>query len=100
MGKPRAGSGGAESWGDRDTSDQGVVAVLAELESGAADDLATVITLDPEPYGRSVETGQSQVDLVQEVTNFTDIRGRQALQNHGAIIGYPALRYADANWAC
>ena len=64
-----------------------MVAILAELESGAVDDLAAVVTLDPEPYCRSVEAGQGQIDLVQEATKLVDIGDRQTLENHGAIIG-------------
>ena len=53
-----------------------MVAILAELESGAADDLATIVTLDPELHRRSIETGQGQIDLAQEATKLIDIRDR------------------------
>jgi len=72
--EPRAGTGRAVLRCHRDASDQCVVVIRAQFETGAADDLTIVVALDPESDRGLFETCEGQVGFVEERAQGEDIR--------------------------
>jgi hypothetical protein len=56
---------GALSRADRHTPDQRMPTITADLIPRGADDRATLVTLDPKPHARRIQTTQGEIDLAQ-----------------------------------
>jgi len=70
------------SRGDGDAPDERVPPVRAQFDAGAADDVAGVVALDPEPHPGPVEAGKREVGGGQEPPHVRDLRRIDPAKHH------------------